>query len=311
MVRPYLAGTHRTKYRRADIHPGGRGSRYPPRPMTGVYRKGILSEPLDLDDPRSGRAKVFPKVDAVPGLEIEQRGSGRRGVVVSVAKGFVTMRDRNGRDSQQRMIEGGFMVKGKQVTLVPARPKPGPHTSAPTRTASGSVAIANAPARVARASRILVEGVHDAELVEHVWGDDLRVEGVAVELLDGADHLNDVIARFQPRPGRRLGVLLDHLVDGSKESRIAASVTSPDVLVTGHDFVDVWAAIKPSVIGVRAWPDVPRGEPWKEGVCRRLGVGDPPAFWKKLRNSVSGYADLDPSLVGAVEQLIDFVTDPG
>ena len=256
----------------------------------------------------SGRRPTYPKVEAVVGLEVEHRGSGRRGVVVSVGKGFVTMRDRHGRDSQQRLVDGGFVVDRKPVTLVPPRPKPGGR--APERTSSGSVAVANAPARMARASRILVEGVHDAELVEHVWGDDLRVEGVAVELLDGADHLTDVVARFQPRPGRRLGVLLDHLVDGSKESRIAAQVTSPFVLVTGHDFIDIWAAIKPGVIGVRAWPEVPRGENWKDGVCRRLGVGDPPAFWKKLRNSVRSYADLDPSLVGAVEQLIDFVTEP-
>ncbi len=271
------------------------------------YRKGILSEPLDLDDPLSGRRPTFPKVEAVPGLEIEQRGSGRRGVVVSVAKGFVTMRDRNGRDSQQRLVDGGFTVAGKQVTLVPPRPK-GTADRGPQVTASGSVAVANAPARVARASRILVEGVHDAELVEHVWGDDLRHEGVAVELLDGADHLTDVVARFQPRDGRRLGILLDHLVDGTKESRLAATVTNPFVLVTGHQFIDIWAAIDPGVVGVRAWPEVPKGENWKDGVCRRLGVGDPPAFWKKLRNSVRSYADLDPSLVGAVEQLIDFVT---
>ena len=50
--------------------------------------------------------------------------------------------------------------------------------AARTRTASGSRAVAGTRARVARGSRIWVEGRHDAELVEHVWGDDLRVEGV-------------------------------------------------------------------------------------------------------------------------------------
>ena len=274
-----------------------------------IYRRGILSEPLDLDDPQGKRTPTFPKVAARPGLEIEQRGSGRRGVVISVAKGFVTMRDRNGRDSQQRLVDGGFTVKGQRVTLVPPKPNTG-SAKPPTRTASGSVAIANAPARMARASRILVEGLHDAELVEHVWGDDLRAEGVVVEMLDGADHLAETVSRFQPRPNRRLGVLLDHLVDGSKESRIAAEIDDPFVLITGHDFIDIWAAIKPSLIGVHAWPEIPRGEDWKTGVCRQLGVGDPPAFWKRLRNSVGSFADLDPSLVGAVEQLIDFVTAP-
>jgi hypothetical protein len=166
------------------------------------------------------------------------------------------------------------------------------------------------PARVARASRILVEGVHDAELVEKVWGDDLRVEGVVVELLDGADNLLEVVRGFGPRPGRRLGILLDHLVDDSKETRLAAGVDHPDVLVTGHPFVDIWAAVKPAVVGIPAWPEVPRGEEWKEGVCRRLGVGDPRAFWKQILGSVRSYADLEPPLVGAVEQLIDFVTEP-
>ncbi|HRA35772.1 MAG TPA: DUF3097 family protein, partial [Acidimicrobiales bacterium] len=163
----------------------------------------------------------------------------------------------------------------------------------------------------ARAGRILVEGVHDAELVEKVWGDDLRVEGVVVERLDGADHLDQVIRGFGPRPGRRLGILLDHLVDGSKEARLAAGVASPDVLVTGHPYVDVWQAVKPSVLGLAAWPEVPRGEPWKEGVLARVGYpGEPWQFWKQLLGKVSSWTDLEPPLIGAVEQLIDFVTEP-
>ena len=40
-----------------------------------------------------------------------------------------------------------------------------------------------AQARVARQSRIYVEGRHDAELVERIWGDDLRHVGVVVEHL--------------------------------------------------------------------------------------------------------------------------------
>jgi hypothetical protein len=170
--------------------------------------------------------------------------------------------------------------------------------------------VPGAPARMARASRILVEGRHDAELVEKVWGDDLRVEGVVVEMLDGADHLAEVVRGFGPRPGRRLGILLDHLVVGSKESRVAEAVDHPDVLITGHPFVDVWAAVKPAVVGIDAWPEVPRGEPWKDGVCAALGVTDPRAFWGRILGSVTSYADLEPSLVGAVERLIDFVTEP-
>jgi hypothetical protein len=205
---------------------------------------------------------------------------------------------------------GGFEVDGHAVTLVPAKARPA--SGAPARTASGSVAVPRAGARVARASRILVEGLHDAELVEKVWGDDLRVEGVVVEQLEGADHLAEVIRGFGPRPGRRLGVLLDHLVDGSKETRIASGVDHPDVLVTGHPYIDIWQAVRPPVVGIERWPEIPRGQPWKEGVIASLGLSvEPGVFWKQLLGRVENWTDLEPPLIGAVEQLIDFVTDPG
>jgi hypothetical protein len=161
---------------------------------------------------------------------------------------------------------------------------------------------------VARPSRILVEGKHDAELVEKVWGDDLRIEGVVVELLDGIDNLEHAIRVFGPARTQRLGVLVDHLVPGSKEARISASISDPNVLVLGTPFVDIWAAIRPKAAGIDAWPVVPMGTPWKEGVCAALGVGDPPAFWRTLLSGVEGWGDLDQTLVTAVEQLIDFVT---
>jgi hypothetical protein len=163
---------------------------------------------------------------------------------------------------------------------------------------------------VAQPSRIWVEGVHDAELVERVWGDDLRVEGVAVERLDGLDGLTDAVHRFAPGPGRRLGVLVDHLVPGSKEARLAASVASAHVLVTGTPYVDVWQAVRPKVLGIPRWPEIPRGVSWKEGVCAALGWGEPRDAWRRVLGSVRTYADLEPDLVGAVERLIDFVTAP-
>jgi hypothetical protein len=176
-------------------------------------------------------------------------------------------------------------------------------------TAAGSIASDRGRiARVARASRIWVEGEHDAELVEHVWGDDLRELGIVVEPLHGADDLVEAVRGFRPGGRRRLGVLLDHLVAGSKESRIAAAVDHPSVLVTGHPFVDVWAGIRPRAVGLDAWPDVPMGQPWKEGLCRALGVPFD-GFWPRLRNQVATYRDLEPELVGAVERLIDFVVE--
>jgi len=270
---------------------------------------GILSGPLDIDGPRR-RRPTHPEVEGSPGLEVLHRATGVEGTVIGFEHGGVAIHDRNtGTRRLVRLDPGGFRVQGRTVTLVAPRPRRAPAPA--RRTASGSTAVRDRRARVARASRILVEGIHDAELVEKVWGDDLRVEGVVVERLDGMDHLADVVRSFRPGPGQRLGVLLDHLVDGTKEARVAAAVRHPHVLVTGTPYVDVWQAVRPRAAGIDAWPTVPMGEPWKEGVIARLGVrATPGEFWRMLLGTVSTYADLDPALVGAVEQLIDFVTSP-
>ena len=268
---------------------------------------GILSGPVD--GPAKLRA-AYPEVPGSTGLRTRHRGSGFTGAVARWERDGVVLRGASGLERIFLASAGGFDVEGRAVTLVrpaPARsPAPAP---APAVTASGSLAVAGQRARVARASRILVEGVHDAELVERVWGDDLRVEGVVVERLDGIDDLAAVVRAFGPGPGARLGVLVDHLVPGSKEARLATSVTDPHVLVTGTPFVDVWQAVKPQVVGIAAWPAVPRGEDWKTGVCARLGL-DPTTMWPRVLASVRSYADLEPALVGAVERLIDFVTEP-
>lgn len=268
---------------------------------------GILSGPIDLDGSRRPPS-VYTTVEATTGLAVVHRASGFVGTVTGMRNGGVTIRDRRGNERLFRLDRGGFEVDGQAVTLAPPRPAVGPRPAG--RTASGSVAVPDARARVARGSRILVEGVHDAELVEKVWGDDLRVEGVVVERLDGMDVLPEVVAGFRPGPGRRLGVLLDHLVSGTKEQRVAAAVAGPHVLVTGHPFVDVWQAVRPKAAGIAAWPEVPRGVPWKEGVLAALGVDEEPGrFWRRLLGTVRSYADLEAPLVGAVESLIDFVTE--
>ena len=265
---------------------------------------GILSGPVD-GPWRAGRN--YREVEAVPGLTATHLGSRFTGKVAGFEQGGVILRSPNtGLERLFGLHRGSFSVGGETVTLVKPRPRPAP--GGPARTASGSLAVANTPARVARASRILVEGVHDAELVEKVWGDDLRVEGVVVERLDGIDHLAAVIDRFRPGPDARLGVLVDHLVPGSKEARIAGSLSSTHVMIKGTPFVDVWQAVRPSVAGIRAWPHIPPGRPWKEGICEFLGEPVPGVLWKRLLSKVTTYADLEPDLVGAVESLIDFVT---
>lgn len=242
------------------------------------------------------------------GLNVLHRGSRFRGKVVRLEPDGVVLRSPNtGLERVFSLHPGAFARDGETITLV--RPKPRT-PAAPARTASGSIAAPSVRARVAAAGRILVEGVHDAELVEKVWGDDLRIEGVVVERLDGIDVLPQVLHDLRPGPGSRVGVLVDHLVRGSKEWRLAAEVNSPHVLVTGTPFVDVWQAIRPSVVGIAAWPAIPRDRPWKEGICDFFGEPVPGVLWKRLLTQVSSYVDLEPALVGAVESLIDFVTAP-
>jgi len=133
-----------------------------------------------------------------------------------------------------------------------------------------------------------------------------------VEPIDGLDNLPGAVAEFGPAPERRLGVLADHLVPGSKESRIAATVTSPHVLITGHPFIDVWEAVRPASVGIKAWPKVPRGVDWKTGVCAALGISDTAVMWGRVNGAVGSYRDLATPLITAVERLIDFVTvEPG
>ena len=269
-----------------------------------MARDGILSDPIDLDHPPP--VPAYRQEAARLGRVVEHRASGVVGSIRSFSEQFVVLRDRHDHDRTLRNHLGGFLVDGTPATLTAVPPA----ARAPAITASGSISVDARPARVARASRLLVEGIHDAELVEKVWGDDLRELGIVVERLDGMDDLRDVVRDLDPGPRRRLGVLLDHLVDGSKEARAAEAVQHPHVLVAGTPFVDVWAAIRPTVIGIDGWPDVPRGVPWKTGVLDALGIAAHPGeFWKQLLGRVRTYADLDPTLVGAVERLIDFVTD--
>lgn len=259
-------------------------------------------------------ARVIPTVDAEPGVVVElaSRGSspGFVGAVIRVEHGTVELEDRHG---TRRIfpLGPGFLVGGVLVVLrapTAAASRPGQ-----LRTASGSVAPSSTRARVARASRIFVEGRHDAELVEKVWGTDLRAEGVVVEYLEGIDHLVEVLREVQPGPERRIGVLVDHLVPGSKESRIAVQASGEHVLVVGHPFVDVWQAVKPARLGLEAWPVIPRDIEWKHGICAALGwphddQADIAAAWQRILATVRDFRDLEPAVLGRVEELIDFTT---
>ncbi len=253
------------------------------------------------------RKREYLVLEVREGMTLTHTGSRFTGTVAEFTEGGqVVLVDQWGERQSFEAHDGAFMHNGVRVAM--REPAAAPH-SARRFTASGSIEADTSRARVARASRIWVEGIHDAELIEKIWGDDLREAAIVVEPLHGADDLSPAVAQFRPGPQRRLGVLLDHLVEGSKETRIAQSVRHPDVLILGHPYVDIWQAIKPDTFGIAEWPDVPRGQPWKEGVIEGLGLDiDPGRFWTKVLESVSSYKDVETPLVNAVEQLIDFVT---
>ena len=273
------------------------------------------SDPLSRDWRREGTPKIAT-LTLEPGLVLELAESGWTGAVLGADKTGIRLEDRHGK-VRVFPLDTGFLVDGEPVRLtLPTVAAP----AAAARSLSGSRMAASAPARVARASRILVEGRHDAELVEKVWGHDLRVEGVVVEYLEGIDHLAEVLDEFQPGPGRRLGVLVDHLVPGSKESRIAEQVArsrhGAHTLVLGHPYVDVWQSVRPQRLGLETWPVIPRSVEWKHGICDAFGwphddQADIARAWQRILDRVRSFADLEPSLLGRVEELIDFVTAEG
>ena len=269
--------------------------------MTGGGPRDILEEYAE-----QRRRPAYPSVTAEMGLVVEDRSSGFVGDIVRWSAEGVTLRDRRQHLRHFGWKPGGFLIDGRPVTLV--RPKATPSATQRISAAGAVLSESGSRARVARPHRIWVEGLHDAELLEHVWGDELREMGVVVEPLHGADDLAAAVTEFGPGPNRRLGVLLDHLVPGSKESRIAEQVRDENVLITGHPFVDVWVGIRPKVAGLEAWPEVPKGQPWKQGLCDAIGV-PLDGFWPRLRNAVSTFADLEPELVGSVERLIDFIAE--
>lgn len=253
-------------------------------------------------------------------LVVEDAATGFTGAVTRLERmaGEIVVELEDGRGTRRSFPLGpGFLIDGKPVVLT--RPAPASPSGA-KRSASGSVYVEGVRARTARASRIWVEGTHDAELVQKVWGHDLRIEGIVVEQLEGADHLVERVREFAPSAGRRLGILVDHLVPGSKESRIAQQVMAlpgarGNVAVLGHPYVDVWQAVRPARVGLAQWPHVPRGTDIKAGTLAALGWphadrSDIGRGWQRILATVRSYADIEPSLSGRLEELIDFVTAP-
>lgn len=277
--------------------------------MTDRYGFDVLAD-------SNNQARTLPRVPARIGLVVEDVETGWVGAIIRVERtaglAVMVLEDRQGR-TRSFPLGPGYWIDGRPVEITaPARKSP----QKSARTASGSIAVKGQRARTARPSRIWVEGRHDAELIEKVWGDDLRVEGVVVEYLAGIDHLAERLFEFSPTSTQRVGVLVDHLVANSKETKIAADVNrkfAPNVLVLGHPYVDVWQAVRPERVGLKSWPKISRSIEWKRGILRELGhphdtQTDIATGWKWILSRVRDFRDLEPALLGRVEELIDFVT---
>ena len=282
--------------------------------MYDRYGSDILAQ----NPHRRARAR---EVAITAGMVVEDVESGWVGAITRWEKSggifLIDLEDRHGRVRSFR-IGPGFLIDGEPVILVPPAPAaPQRQPARARRTASGSLAVPDARPQVALPSRIWVEGRHDADLIMKVWGEDLAYDGVAVELLEGVDNLAAVLRAFKPGPGRRAGVLVDHYVPGSKETRLVqqalAGLPGRDhVLVLGHPYIDVWQAIKPARVGLTAWPDIPRGTDIKVGTLQALGLpaqtqADIAQGWQAILARVRTYADIESSLLGRMEELIDFV----
>jgi len=250
--------------------------------------------------------RSIPEVLGTVGLMVEVANAGFAGTLTAISQREVTLVDRRGRERHFPRTAGAFIVNERRVTLVvpPVATVP---VSQPKTTPSGSVAVTHR-AKTARPSRIYVEGVHDAALIEQVWGDDLRAAAIVVEPLHGIDDLAAHVRAFAASPQRRLAVLLDHLTLGTKESRLQATINDPNVLIVGHAFVDIFAAVKPERLGVTHWPDVPRNEDYKQGLATRLGYANATELFHAVTRAVRTWTDFDQSLIKSVEAALDFVT---
>ena len=275
----------------------------------------IRSKQYSGDLTHARRRPVSTEVEAVRDLVVEDVETGFCGAVIRVEKTpggpTVTLEDRLGK---QRVfpLGPGFWIDGKPVTLVAPEAVPGPCDTAAdrlrapsrsrrpgpgSRAPAGSTSRADTTPSSSRRSGATTSGSRAS------WSSTWRASTTWRRSSTASG----------PGPDARLGVLVDHLVPGTKEARIVeAAMRSPyaeHLLVVGHPYIDVWEAVKPSALGIEAWPRIPRGRPWKEGVCEALGWPvDTPAAWKRILRSVRDFRDLEPELLGRVEELIDFVT---
>jgi hypothetical protein len=172
MVGPPRAATVRTvdPAYSSTVPPQNRTNPSPP----DRYAKDVLAKGWQQQ-----AKKVVPELVLERGMVLEDAATGFCGAVTRWENGLVVL---EGRGDKRRSfpIGYGLLLEGKPVLVkVPPRAPSGTQRT-PGRTASGSVAGPTERAKVALPSRIYVEGRHDAELVEKIWGDDLRDVGAGI-----------------------------------------------------------------------------------------------------------------------------------
>ena len=212
------------------------------------------------------------------GMVVEDAQTGFVGAVMRIEYGRMELEDRRGR-RKPFPVGPGYLIDGQA-----GHPHPAAAGRADTPPVPPPVPwrCPDARAKVALASRIYVEGRHDAELVEQVWGDDLRIEGVVVEYLGGIDDLDAIVEPTSAR-GPAGGSACSSTIWSPVRRRRASlkpCVGDPAARTrwwSGHPFIDIWQAVKPGRIGVPAWPVIPKGMDWKKGVCRAAGLAARPA----------------------------------
>ena len=195
---------------------------------------------------RAGRGPSTRRSRPCPGLVVTQRGTPFTGRVIEARGDRMTIRDeRTGREHLCRLTPGGFVVDGRPVTPGPAGRQAGrPDTPADAhRIGLGRARPAAPPASPGPAA----SSSRASTTPSSSSGCGATTCGSRASWSSGSTAPTTCprsSGRSGPAPGRRLGVLLDHLVLGSKEQRLAATLDHPDVLVTGHPFVDVWQAVQ-------------------------------------------------------------------
>jgi hypothetical protein len=202
---------------------------------------------------RERGAKVAVDVPAEKDLVVEV-ADGFCGAVTRIEGGQVELEDYRGR---RRLFPmgAGFMIDGEPVRLVhPARAgTAGARRSAPPRDPSRST--------IPCAHRAAEPDPRRAGTTPSSWrrsGGTICAPRASSWSTCRSRPAGGLLAAAPPRRDRRYGVLVDHLVPGSKETRIVEQIMrgphGAHLRIVGHPYIDVWQCVTPTAMGIRAWP---------------------------------------------------------